>query len=63
MFIYVRLKIKLFVFIFRKQTTVWHHFGKGTQCGIVLWEMLTELFVKLLSTKQTFNLFFLISVT
>ena len=24
----------------------WRHFGKGTQCGIVLWEMLTELFVR-----------------
>jgi hypothetical protein len=30
MFIYARLKIKLFVFVFRKQTTFWHHFGKGT---------------------------------
>ena len=24
----------------------WHHFGKGTQCGTVLWEMLTKLFVR-----------------
>jgi hypothetical protein len=46
MFIYARLKIKLFVFVFREQTTCWCLFGKGTQCGIVLWEMLTELFVR-----------------
>jgi hypothetical protein len=24
----------------------WHHFGKGTQCGTVLREMLTKLFVR-----------------
>jgi hypothetical protein len=46
MVIYAWLKIKLFVFVFRKQTTFWHQFGKRTQCGIVLWEMLTELFVR-----------------
>jgi hypothetical protein len=30
MFIYARLEIKLFVFVFRKHTTFWHQFGKGT---------------------------------
>jgi hypothetical protein len=45
MFIYARLKIKLFVFVFRKQTPFWRHWMR-TQCGIVLREMLTELFVR-----------------
>ena len=38
-------KIKLFVFVFLNKQQ-WHHFGKETQCGTVLREMLTELFVR-----------------
>jgi hypothetical protein len=61
MFIYARLKIKLFVFVFRKQTTSWQHFGKETQCGIVLWEMLTKLFVRSYFQQKELLIYFLIS--
>ena len=46
MFIYARLKINYLYLFFVKQTTFWHQFGKRTQCGILLREMLTELFVR-----------------
>ena len=45
MFICARLEIKLFVFVFRKQTTL-APFWKGDAMRNVLPEMLTELFVR-----------------
>jgi hypothetical protein len=65
LYIYAQLKIKLFVFVFHKQTTMapfWY--------GDAMWNMecamenADQIFCpKLLSTKRTFDLFFLISVT
>ena len=47
-----------------KQITFWRHFGKGMQCGIVLREMLTELFVRrYFQQNELLIYFFLISVT
>ena len=50
------------LFLYIVNTQQWHHFGKGTQCSTM--ENVDQTFRrKLLSTKQTFDLFFLISVT
>jgi hypothetical protein len=63
MFIYARLKIKLFVFVFRKQTTM-VPFWKGDPMQYCATGNVDQTFCpKLLSTKRTFDLFFLISVT
>jgi hypothetical protein len=62
MFIYARLKIKLFVFVFHKQTMA--PFWKGDAMRYCATGNVDQTFCpKLLSTIQTFDLFFLISVT
>jgi len=50
----------LFLYIVNKQQ--WRHFGKGTQCG-TMGNVDRTFCPKLFSTKRTFDLFFLISVT
>jgi uncharacterized protein YacL len=56
-------KIKLFVFVFRKQTTM-APFWKGDAMRYCATGNVDRTFCpKLLPTKQTFDLFFLISVT
>ena len=63
MFIYARLKIKLFVFVCRKQATM-APFWKGDAMRYCAAGNVDRTFcLKPLSTKQTFDLFFLISVT
>ena len=47
-----------------KQIIFWRHFGKGMQCGNVVREMLTELFVRrYFQQNELLIYFFLISVT
>jgi hypothetical protein len=36
----------------------WRHFGKGTQCGTVLWEMLTGVFVRSYFQQNEFLIYF-----
>jgi hypothetical protein len=63
MFICDRLQIKLFVFAFRKQTTL-VPFWKGDAMRYCAMGNVDRTFCsKLLSTKRTYDLFFLISVT
>ena len=58
MFIYARLQIKLCVFVFRKQTTM-APFWKGEAMRCCAMGNVDRTFCpKLLSTKQTFDLFF-----
>ena len=55
--------MKLFVFVFRKQTTL-VPFWNGAQCGTVLPEMLTKLFVRSYFQQNELLIdFFFISVT
>ena len=58
MFICARLKIKLFVFVFRKQTTL-APFWKGDAMWYCATGNVDQTFCpKLLSTKRTFDIFF-----